>query len=194
MPNHSFAETLLSLFTTPERAATIAGDFAEDAQRRGSCWYWRQVSRTAVSLAFQQFTSAPIRMVVLFLLGNLLIDAALMVHGPLVEAITSHPKYDTFTLWRLITAFLTGLLLARISSGREIAICGAVALSRQLLLFSTWIWLATREFPLAVPDGVVFSNLWPATVLLSAGVLHRLTAQSQSSNSGHSEPHQSLNR
>lgn len=194
MPDYSLAERLLSLFTTPDRAATTVGDFAEDAQRRGSFWFWRQVSRTAVSLAFQQFTSAPIRMVVLFLLGNLLIDAALFMYGPLVEAIISHPNYATFTLWRLITAFLTGLLLARLSLGREIAICGAVALSRQLLLFITCIWLTTRGFPLAVPDGVVSSNLWPAAVLLSAGVLHRLTAQSQSSSSGHSEPHQSLNR
>jgi hypothetical protein len=198
LPDYSVAEKLLSLFTTPERAVTIAGDFAEDAGRRGSLWFWRQASGTAISLALRQVASAPIRMILLFLLGNLLIDAAIMLFGPFVETVTVQPNpaiwQSAWVIWRLTAAFFTGLLLARLSAGREIAICGAVALSRQLFLFSTWIWITTREFPLAVPDGVVFSNLWPALVLLLAGALHRFTAQSRSPDSGHSKPHRSPSR
>lgn len=196
MPDYSLADKALSLFTSPERARTIAGDFAEDAERHGSFWFWRQVSGTAVSLALRQVASAPVRTAVLVLLGNRLLDAALFVFGSWVAAIVGQPDSEIWpelwVIWRGIAAFLTGLLLARLSAGREVAICGVVAISRQLLLFIAWIWLIPAEYPLT--RAIVFSNLWPASVLFLASVLHRLIAQSRSRDSGHSEPRQSPNQ
>jgi hypothetical protein len=43
------AEKILSRVTTPERAAAIVGDLAEEARKRGTLWFWFHVFRTAVS-------------------------------------------------------------------------------------------------------------------------------------------------
>ena len=46
----SVALALLSLFTTPQKAAEIEGDLIEQARDRGSIWYAYHVALTALSL------------------------------------------------------------------------------------------------------------------------------------------------
>jgi len=158
LPNYLFAETLLSFFTTPERAATIAGDFAEDAQRRGSFWYWRQVIQTAVSLCFRQIGTAPIQLALLFVAGNIVIDFFPLIKIDGVRktiadwnAHTLDPANFTLThllMTRVVGAITVGLGLAALSRGREVLACGAVALTRPLLFLLTWSWFADHGFPL----------------------------------------------
>jgi hypothetical protein len=49
MLNANRAERILSRGTTPERAAAIVGDLAEEARTRGTLWFWFHVFRTALS-------------------------------------------------------------------------------------------------------------------------------------------------
>jgi hypothetical protein len=49
MRNASTAERILSRVTTPERAAAIVGDLAEEARTRGTLWFWFHVFCTALS-------------------------------------------------------------------------------------------------------------------------------------------------
>lgn len=50
MPDPSASLAVLSLFTTPERAAEIEGDLIEQAQSRGSLWYASQIAVTTLAL------------------------------------------------------------------------------------------------------------------------------------------------
>jgi hypothetical protein len=50
MPKPSFSLSILSLFTTPERAAEIEGDLIEQAHSQGSGWFTYHVVITALSL------------------------------------------------------------------------------------------------------------------------------------------------
>ena len=54
------AETLLSLFTSPENATAIAGDLTEERQHHGSIWFWIHVSSTLIALWRNAVTSAPL--------------------------------------------------------------------------------------------------------------------------------------
>ena len=54
MPNLSRAESMLSLFTTPDHASNIAGDLAEEFNPQGSFRFWHHVFGTAFALFLQQ--------------------------------------------------------------------------------------------------------------------------------------------
>jgi len=58
MPRTDLAELILLLVTSHERAASMVGDFLEEAGTRG--WrFWFLVVRTAVSQAWRQITETP---------------------------------------------------------------------------------------------------------------------------------------
>jgi hypothetical protein len=52
MPDTTFALTLLSLFTTADKAAEIEGDLLEQSRVRGRAWFWWQVQLTCIALFF----------------------------------------------------------------------------------------------------------------------------------------------
>jgi len=54
------AEWLLSMTTTPERAAATAGDLTEEAPKRGPLWFWWSLSRTTASLVWRTFAETPL--------------------------------------------------------------------------------------------------------------------------------------
>src|SRR5580658_6555833 len=49
------AEWVLSLVTSPERAASTIGDLMEDGVTRGALWFWTGVGRTALSTLWRTF-------------------------------------------------------------------------------------------------------------------------------------------
>lgn len=53
--------TLLSLFTSPERASEIWGDLKEEAATRGRIWFGSHVVRTAFALCWNGFRRTPFR-------------------------------------------------------------------------------------------------------------------------------------
>jgi hypothetical protein len=66
------AERLLSLFTSPDSAAGIAGDLSEERVQRGSVWFWRQVVGTAFALCRGAWFASPGSVLLLVLLGMVL--------------------------------------------------------------------------------------------------------------------------
>jgi hypothetical protein len=119
MPNVGLAESVLSLFTQPEIAASIAGDLAEEFAAKQ---FWLHVIRTALALCFQQFLSRPRRVVILVLTGFAATEIA--VSGILASGLI---------LETLVEPLLIGILIAGLSRGREMTVCALTALSSLIL-------------------------------------------------------------
>jgi hypothetical protein len=132
MPNIGLAESVLSLFTQPDVAASIAGDLAEEFAAKG---FWPQVLRTAFALFFQQMASRPWRVAVLVLTGFVLTQIAtsgILIGGGITESIAG--------------PLLIAILVGRLSRGKEMTACALLALSS--MLFSMWLGLFGPSAPL----------------------------------------------
>src|ERR1019366_521350 len=71
MRNATAAEWILSLATTPDRAASTVGDLLEEASARGVFWFWSSVLRTASSHLWRDLRAAPLRILGLAFSGLL---------------------------------------------------------------------------------------------------------------------------
>jgi hypothetical protein len=61
MSNTSLAESILSRFTTPDRAASIIGDLTDNAASSNVVWFWWSVLQTAFWLFGQSLRTNPVR-------------------------------------------------------------------------------------------------------------------------------------
>ena len=73
MRKAQIAEFILSLFTSPERAASTVGDLIENAAARGVWWFWWDISRTALSLLWTSFRAEPLFMASIGFRGFLMV-------------------------------------------------------------------------------------------------------------------------
>jgi hypothetical protein len=69
MHSASFAEWMLSLITTPDRASSTVGDLLEDVAARGRLWFWLCIVRTAGSLLWRSFVAAPVSVILFAVLA-----------------------------------------------------------------------------------------------------------------------------
>lgn len=161
MRKDQIAELILSLFTSPERAASLVGDFLEDASARGDFWFWGCVLRTVFALLWHDLTAESAFLTglafrgILFGLGLLIIWLLLLVVGLALFAIVlfqirgtgdSLPAWVPVEAGAKILSDLVGLTavvviqyrigqwLARRAQGREMAACAAY----ELLNFFLW--------------------------------------------------------
>jgi hypothetical protein len=184
MPKSSAAEALLSLFTRPDRAASIAGDLMEEAHRRGPFWFWCNVAGTAISLLWHSLATAPIRSVALVLaalLLKLVVDIAIIRVGP--HALGLHADrisgVGAMIAWRsALVPFLLGLFVARLARGREIAACTALVVALQINSCGYLAFYGSTGH--AVPVSwfciSIFFNLISAVPLLGGAALVRRRA------------------
>jgi len=63
MRSDRFAEGLLSLVAPADHAASTVGDLLEEADARGSLWFWQSVVRVAFSLLVRDLLAVPLTMV-----------------------------------------------------------------------------------------------------------------------------------
>jgi hypothetical protein len=63
MRRDRFAEGLLSLVAPADHAASTVGDLMEEADARGSLWFWQSVVRVAFSLLVRDLLAVPLTMV-----------------------------------------------------------------------------------------------------------------------------------
>ena len=68
-------ERLFSLFTSSDRAVAMAGDLAEERERRGWIWFWLHVVRVTFALWRSAVTEAPLPVLALMLAGCALFTA-----------------------------------------------------------------------------------------------------------------------
>jgi len=184
LPKYSFAEVFLSFFTSPGRAASIAGDLAEESQGR-RFRFWRQVIGTAVSLGFRQLGTAPVQLLLLLLAGNIVIDwtpkltlegvrnafANWSAHAVDPQALT----LKQLLLTRVAGSLVAGLILAALSRGREVMVCTVVALSRPILFLVTWLWFS---YPLTWTI-LMLNSVSPLLLISTAVCVRRLNLQDQ---------------
>lgn len=166
MPDMPMAQRLLSLFTSPECAEAIAGDFTEGRGTRGSTWFWRQTLTTALALCGHALTSAPLTSVGLLAAGSVLFGA-LAFTGFAPTALLMFPEGSAAPvqwIWLSMAwwsaAFFTGFMLVRLSPGRGMAVSVVLALMGEAVM------IALR---LTVLDGDVMRT--PVEVFLSIAMV-----------------------
>jgi len=139
MRNTQVAEWILSLVTSPERAASTVGDLLEDAAHRGAAWFWFGAVRTALSMLWREFSGDPAHMM------------GLAVRGFLVQFVF----LAAYLLVFFIVAGLTGLFAGQLwlPTGSMVAIqATAIAVGKVvgtgiglLISFQIGRWLARRS-------------------------------------------------
>jgi len=115
MFSSSVSFTLLTLFTSPERAASIQGDLTEEARTRGRIWFWSQVIRTTGALWRHGFMQSPLAILGLTLSGGAtwVLMTVLLVAVELVSPYLGAPINLSGRSVLLLGALLTGIILGR---------------------------------------------------------------------------------
>jgi len=174
MRNARLAEWILSLVTTPARAAATVGDLLEDRLHAGALRFWGAVLMTACSLLWRDVMADPGRMIRLALYGvflELVLSLAMaavvgILYGfvALVALAISPGTHlpwgpDTPTgfatlgviasyVFTLVAQFQVGRVLAKRSPGRELAPCIATTLVAIAIPFLIDLLVRGRaEFP-----------------------------------------------
>jgi hypothetical protein len=167
MRNAQIAEWILSLVTTPERAASTVGDLMESDGRRGFR-FWVAISGTLFCLLWRDFTGEPKRIVSLaasglaaFVLTVLLCFSVWRVLFGAVSLFLG-PRYvwgfrAMWTLIYFVSSFQVGKWLARRASGRELVACLALAILECAASIAFWhFW---PEKPLRIVIGLTFDQM-----------------------------------
>ena len=136
MHKATVAEWILSLAASPEQAASIAGDFLEQADRRPAAWFWFSIVRTLFSLSFRSLLERPSGLAVLALKGYgflLLWMIPVMVVAVILSLSFTPPARDEAIHWASVLCgavawFMVGRLVARRSPGRELPAWLALAI------------------------------------------------------------------
>jgi hypothetical protein len=151
MRKDRFAEWLLELVTTRERAAPAVGDLREMAASRGEVWFWWNVCGAAVSQLWSVLAADPRRMIGLAFrgwmvslgLGAFVTVAGVFVAGVIFGATTSHTSGVGFTalsvvppfiFFMAVSQFLVGRWIGRRAPGRELPACLTFAILQAAML------------------------------------------------------------
>ena len=181
------AQWILSLVSTPERAAATAGDLIEAAAVRGALWFWASVLGTTSALLWRDFSAEPARMmglavrgmlvgfgvlVVVLLVLVVLLGILLGVYFYLTgTANAAHPILTLtgqvlgFILGGILIPFYVGQWLARRSPEREMAACLAAALLTFVLEQAVGLaWLGAENSFLKFFAGLAGTVAWTAVL------------------------------
>ncbi len=173
MRDASAVEALLSLFTAPDRAESIAGDLTEEREVRGSAWFWFHVFRTTFSLFTKALASAPGMVLALVALGFAFF-ATLAFAG--VAAVFLFPSIGSGVSWVLVSLFWwsaalwTGVSLVGIAPKHGMTACLTLAVAGEALLL---IFFTVIEPPKVWSILVYTSGLLTAAPLLAGGAIAR---------------------
>ena len=148
------AEAILSLTTSRDHAASIAGDLVQQAPLKGTIWFWGSLVGTTASLTWKAFTEAPLRITGLGLVGLLVqIFYMILIEVPLVllrlglamkrltvareptagfETTVNSPAWE-YTLVFLFVSFLIGRWVARRAPGKELVVYATIWVTAHIL-------------------------------------------------------------
>ena len=157
--NAQVAEWILSLVTSPDRAAATVGDLMEDIASRGSVWFWIGVLQTAFSIMWREVGANPGRMARLaggaFLMGWVWTFVCFAVIIPLAMALRPGDP-NVWASWiftvpsilvvMFLVPFQQGRWVARRSSGQELAPCLALTFATAVLSVITAAYFRTGVF------------------------------------------------
>ena len=164
MSNTALAEKVLALFTSPDRAAAIAGDLTEERERRGPAWFWLYVAGTTLALWRSAATDAPLRVLVLAVAGCALFTAPVFAGAAAVGlfplSLGSPVSWVVLSLFWWGGALWIGASLVTIAPRRGMVACATLAAAGEALLIAfgaTLLWrgLWSSEFLLFYTTGLV---------------------------------------
>jgi len=181
----ALAEWMLSLVTTPERAAASVGDLLEEGT--GSFAFWWSIASTAVSLSLSDLSAAPlsllgvalygfvIAVVLSLLLGGLagLLFAVLLTAWPGLT-VSQLAIVGTTVSW--LGSYAAGMLLAQRAKGRELAACVVLLL---LQTVATIVLTKTVSRPTDPSVAGWYSTTLGSAVALSINLLLTLAGSIQ---------------
>ena len=184
MRNLALAEWMLSLVTTPERAAASVGDLLEEGT--SSFAFWWSIASTAVSLSLSDLSAAPLSLLGVALYGFVMAIVLSVLLGGLAGLLfavllTAWPGLTVTQLAIVGTAlgwlgsYAAGILLAQRAKGRELAACLV------LLLLQTAAIIVTAAIS-RPPDPAVagwYSTSLGATITFSINQLLTLAGSIQ---------------
>src|SRR5262245_16217603 len=177
MRNARLAQWLLSLVTTPDRAASTVGDLLEDRATSGPIRFWASVLFTVLALLWRDLAASPRRMAGLALYGVVLqflfifLFAMVVFIGMLIAfaatgakgsgPITDLPTFASPTviaLFIVAAQFKVGRVLAKRSPGTELAACIATTVLGYAIPIAIAIALRALATQPTVQSFTVFST------------------------------------
>jgi len=187
MSESPFAQRLLALFTSPERAEAIAGDFAEARGDRSVTWFWWQVLTTATALCGRAVTTAPLACVGVAALGCLQFGSLAFAGFAPVAMFPALLGTPASWVWLSVTwwsgAFFTGFTLVSLSPARGalgsvlVALAGAALLlvlrvaglnGRDLHIPNVVFWSITTFTAVPLLAGASAARSWMARAITAA--------------------------
>lgn len=162
------AEWILSQVLPPDRAASTAGDWLEDAANRGHLWFWSCVFRTVLSRVWADFAESPGFMVGLALrgwlyglglvvgtgfglfVGTCILFPIVLLIGYVASHLNWHPSWPFHLAAQILEAiiaqiwigwcdFQAGRWIGHRAPGRELAAGIATCLTPWVISFPLWL-------------------------------------------------------
>jgi hypothetical protein len=131
-------EKLFSLFTSSDRAVAIAGDLAEERERRGWIWFWLHLVRVTLALWRNAAAEAPLPVFALVLAGLAFLTAP--AFGGVAAVFLVPRLTDSPVVWIALSFFWwggalwTGATLVALAPHRGMAACALLAVGGAALL------------------------------------------------------------
>jgi len=160
MSRSEFAESVLQMTTTSDVAASIAGDLVQEANTRGTFWFWTSLFRTASALAYRTFTAAPFRL------------AGRAIVGSIVQYLNAVLLYLLLLAFQCWLAIVTGTtvdqaFLPRYVPSHPLAVITSILSSLgAAYLFGRWLVrkVPNRELPVYLMTWAVSQAVWLLTI------------------------------
>jgi hypothetical protein len=193
VPNAAAAERMLTLVTTPDRAAATVGDLLEDDRAQRPVWFWAGVLETAYSIVWRKLCTSPGQMICLGFWGWLLAACLAAAVGwtviPLWMAVFPYhprPNYTYIPPWGLIALRVVTVTAVPLAAGWDVAsrsknreVASGVATTIVLALFTlTWTFLSAMQVrrigqPIPGIDSAVPSLLISSLFVIIGSALFR---------------------
>jgi hypothetical protein len=141
MDKGDIAEWTLSRSMEPAQASAVAGDLLETGRARSELWFWSNVAQTLAAKVWTDFASRPLFILGLAFRGALVLCALLFcvlearglalsmfVHS----GFASEPRewlWPVMRFFSLLATLYAGRWIALRSSGKDLAVCVAMAVT-----------------------------------------------------------------
>ena len=171
-------ECALLMFTSPDRAAAIAGDLTEEREGRGAAWFWLNVAGTMLALWRRSVADAPLVVLMLVIAG------AVLLLGPVlagVAAVNVFPhRLNSPVNWIPVSFFWwggalgVGVSLVTMAPRRGMAACTTLAAAGEALLIAFAVSVIAAER--SSMHMIVFYTagvMVPAPLLIGAALARR---------------------
>ena len=137
-------ERLFSLFTTPDRAEAMAGDLAEERDRRGPAWFWLHAAGVTFALCRRAAADAPLRALALTIAPLLVATATVNLFPQLI--IPPRRWLPVSVVW-WSAALSSAALLAAIARLRSSAASATLAIAGVGVIITCLFIIPRYAFP-----------------------------------------------